>query len=51
MPYAGTVPVVRPAVAPERTIHANVFAPNCPTGARPFAEMDVRVQTVLTGAP
>ena len=51
MSYLGTVPFVRPAVAPQKTIQANVFAPNCPTGPRPFAEMDVRVQSVLTGTP
>lgn len=51
MSYAGAVSSVRPAVAPQKTIQANVFAPNCPTGPRPYAEMDVRVQSVLTGTP
>jgi hypothetical protein len=51
MRYVDAVPVVRPAVAPQKTVQANVFVPNCPTGPRPFAEMDVRVRSVLTGTP
>lgn len=51
MPYAGTVPFVHEAVAPEKTIQANVFVPSCSTGPRPFAEMDLRVLSVFTVTP
>jgi hypothetical protein len=51
MPYAGTVPFVHEAVAPEKTIQANVFVPSCAAGPRPFAEMDLRVRSVFTVTP